>query len=217
MRKGGTAMWLTLVLALSVSALPDTNDAERLFLQMEETLLKAKTIDLSFYFTDPTGKVEERSRGRLLTMSGNKVRLEMFGHLLRVSDGTRMLIGVPDAKPQNTPRDLDYAVRTWLSRSGVLQSHIERAGAPVVAAKDRFRVSGFKLGAKERINGRDTQRVDYQLAIKGEDKPQALAVWIDLATKLPVKRGAADWQSGTENYVLRVNEQVDAKNFDLPR
>jgi len=210
-------MWLTVVLALSVSAQADTNDAERVFLQMEEKLLKAKTIDLSFYLTDPTGKVEERTRGRLFAMSGNKFRLEMFGKLVRVSDGTRMLIAAPDAKPQNTPRDLDYEVRTWLSRSGVLQAQIERAGAPVVAAKDRFRVSGFKFGAKEKINGRDTQRVDYQLAIKGEDKLQALSVWIDLATKFPVKRGAAEWQGGAENYVLRVNEQVDAKNFDLPR
>jgi outer membrane lipoprotein-sorting protein len=218
-------MLLTLVLVLSVSAAPDNNDkdAEKLFQQMEETLLKAKTLDVSFHDGDGEGKVEERSKGTLVAMTGNKVRLQMFGQMVLVSDGTRMLRAVPDEGPKDTPKDLDFEVRTWLARSGVLQAQIQRAGVAPVAAKDRFRVSDFKLGIKEKIGERETQRLDYQLTIKGEDAPFSVTVWIDLKTKLPVKRQCTFKEKGetgqsSEIYEkLTVDEKVDDKVFNLPK
>jgi hypothetical protein len=147
----------------------------------------------------------------------------MFGQIVMVSDGTRMLRAAPYAQLQDTPKDLDAEVRIWVARSGILQAQIERAGVAPVAAKERFRVSGFKLGMKEKIGECETQRVDYQLAIKGEDAPIPVAVWIDLKTKLPVKRQYAFTENGQtvrsfEIYGrLAVNEKVDAKLFDLPK
>jgi hypothetical protein len=51
----------------------DDKDAEHLFQQMEETLLKAKTLDLSFHIADGDEKADERSKGTLVAMSGSKV------------------------------------------------------------------------------------------------------------------------------------------------
>jgi len=160
----------------------------------------------------------ERSKGTLVAMTGNKVRLEMFGQMVMVSDGTRMLRAVPDAQPQVTPKDLDLEVRTWVARSGILQAQIVRADAPPVAAKDRFRVSGFKLGMKEKIGERATQRLDYRLSMNGEDTPIAVTVWIELNTKLPVKRQYVSTDRHFEIYgKLTVDEKLDANAFDLPK
>jgi outer membrane lipoprotein-sorting protein len=214
-------MWLALFMALSVSV--QDNEAEQLFQKMEEALLKAKTLDLSFHITDGAGKVKEKSRGTLVAMSGNKVRLEMFGQKVLVSNGTRMIRAVPDEGPLDTPKDLDAEVRTWVARPGVFQAQIQWAANVPVAAKERFRVSGFKLGNKEKVGERDTQRVDYQLTVKGEDAAIPVTVWIDLKTKLPVKRQYEFTEKGEtvrsfEIYSrLTTDEKVDPKVFELPR
>ena len=220
-----------LVLALIALPLPSFADdkkeakekedeAEKLFLQMEETLLKAKTLDLSFHMTDPEGMVVERSKGTLVAKSGNKAHLEMFGQAVMVSDGTKILWAMPDAKPKDTPKDLDVEVRIWVARTGPMQANIQRVGVPAVPAKERLGVSRFKLGKKEKIGERDTQQIDYQLTVKGEDLPWSVTVWIDLETKLPVKRRITikkEEPPMSEIYVLKLDEKVDDKKFDLPK
>ncbi len=196
------------------------DEAEQLFRQMEEKLLTAKTLDLSFHMIDPAGKVVEKSEGALVAKSGNKARLDMFGQLVMVSDGTEILWAAPDAKPKATPKDLDAEVRLWVARIGPMQANIQRVGVPVVPAKERFGVSDFKLGKKEKVGGQDTQQVDYQLTVKGEDHPWPATVWIDLKTKLPVERRIT-FKEGepptTEMYKLKVDEKADDKTFDLPK
>ena len=92
----------------------------------------------------------------------------------------------------------------------------------VVDGRDRFRVSSFELGDKEKVGQRDTQRLEYELAVKGQDIPFSVAVWLDLKTGLPVKRTIASSVLGemvtvTENYTkIVVDGNVDAKQFRLP-
>ena len=58
----------------------------------------------------------------------------------------------------------------------------------VTDEKERFPVSNFTLGKEEKVGERQTQRLDYQLAVKGQNPTFSVTVWIDLKTGLPVKR-----------------------------
>ena len=86
--------------------------------------------------------------------------------------------------------------------------------------KEGFSVSGFKLGPKERIGEGKARRVDYTLAVKGNEGTFPVSLWIDLKTGLPVKRqvgtGVAKvWY--TETYQVKLNDKLDPKTFELPK
>ena len=225
-------MWLALFLALSVSA-ADNNEAEQLFQKMEAKLDKAKAINISFETTYGEAALRngQRLKGTLAAMSGNKLRLEVRGGKpdgrvhLRISNGTdEILRGESDegkAKPGKTPKSRTATYLTVVARSGVLFSLLPQvfASEDFDDYKSMFPVSGFKLGNKERVGERETQRVDYVLGCKGKKVTYPITVWIDLKTGLPVKRLVSDnnltWF--TETYELTLDGKLDPKKFELPR
>src|SRR5436305_1794594 len=97
----GVSMWLTLVLAFSVSA-QDKHEAEQLFRGMEAKLEKAKSLDLSFetIWGEAALRNGQKLKGTLVAMSGNKLRLQVKGGeknevvQLRISDGARAILVV---------------------------------------------------------------------------------------------------------------------------
>jgi outer membrane lipoprotein-sorting protein len=96
--------------------------------------------------------------------------------------------------------------------------------------KDRFPVSEFKLGPKEKVGDMMAQRVDYRFDVigqkgpGGEDAPFRAAVWIDPDGMLPLKRtvtakfGGVDVMSITETYKnIAVDKKIDSDKFQLPK
>ena len=131
--------------------------------------------------------------------------------------------GEPGEEPHDTPKDLDLEIRTWVARPGLFLPQAPLPDVAVADAKDRYRVSGFKLGNKEKVGERETQRLDYQLSVKGQDLPFSVTVWIDLKSGLPVKRLVTSG-AGKEKFAvsetygkLTLDEKVDPKKFDLPK
>ena len=94
--------------------------------------------------------------------------------------------------------------------------------------KDRFPVSEFKLGPKEKVGDVTAQRLDYRFDVKGqkqpngEDAPFQASVWIDPKTSLPLKR-AIIWKfagvqvmSIDEHYEnLVIDEKIDDGKFKV--
>ena len=97
--------------------------------------------------------------------------------------------------------------------------------APVVAdSKERFHLSDFRLGNKEIVGTQETQRIECQLSVKGQDLPLSVTIWLDQKTELPVRRLVICRTPGggmfkfTESYSkLRLDEKVDTRQFELPK
>ena len=210
-------------------------EAENLFRAMEEKLAKVKTLECSVEIhCDSGGQMEALSyKGSLLLGEGNRARQEIKEpgkappiRLLMVSDGTRLSIqdnGMSQPAIENTPKDLNRDILTWLARTGVFVPHLPLPDVNADSAQDRFPVANFKLGDKEKIGEHATQRLDYQLSIKGQDPTFAVTVWLDTATGLPLKRKLFS-QVGKEKLTvvetyskLTLDGKVDAGTFDLPK
>jgi outer membrane lipoprotein-sorting protein len=226
-------------------------EARRLFQRMEDHLASIKTLrcDLTMKFEgsgEPGAPNLSRELvGSLALAEGNRVRLELkkktadasdlpgVPFWLIISDGTRELhqdSGTP--KPlihDKVPESLGADALTLLARSGLYLSTLPLPPVEAADNKDRFPVSEFKLGPKEKIGNRDAQRLDYRFDVKGqkqpsgEDAPLRASVWIDSKTTLPLKREFT-WRfmgvpvmAVTESYEHSVtDEKLDAKEFEVP-
>jgi hypothetical protein len=143
---------------------------------------------------------------------------------LRISDGAQAVLVVEGnndkPKPKKTPKNLIPKYRTFLARSGVLLALLPPSfGNEENDFRERLLVSDFKLGNKEKIGERVTQRIDYLLSFKGQKTTCPVTLWIDLKTGLPVKRlvsdGGLPWF--TETYELTLDGKLDPKMFELPK
>ena len=196
---------------------------------MEEKLAKAKTLECVFDVKNDTLSY----RGFLFLAEGNRARLEINEatkgrpmRVLMVSDGTRLSgqdNGMTHPKLENTPKNLNAEILTWVARPGVFLPQAPLPDVKADDAKDRFRVSDFTLGSKEKVGTREAQRLGYQLTVKGQNAPFSVIVWLDLKTGLPVKRMVTSRAGGAEMTVvepygkLTLDEKADAKKFDLPK
>lgn len=205
------------------------NEAEKLFHAMEQKLDKAQTLECVFEVKINTLSYE----GSLFLAQGNRARLEINEatkgrpmRLLMISDGARRSFqdnGISRPQLGDTPKNLNGEILTWVARPGVFLPSTPLPDVKADAAKDRFQVSGFELGKKEKVGEREAQRLDYQLSVKGLDHTLSVAVWLDLTSRLPVKRVATERVAGQETIVVEIygtltlDEKVDAKKFDLPK
>jgi outer membrane lipoprotein-sorting protein len=180
-------------------------------------------------------------KGRLAVAQGNKVRIEMKGEgggktmdLLSVSDGTKT-VTVNDKKTQplrDTPKNMGKQVLIATARGGVF--------APMFLAVERsaegekpgetnieeiLKVSGLKLGKKEKLDGKETQAIEYVLTATSVGSLEKInsTVWVDVKTHVPLKRllttkvGDKDFTI-TETYSkVVVDGKIDAKTFELPK
>jgi len=210
------------------------NEGEKLFSAMVEKLAKAKTLKCNVKMLCDFGdQVESKSfTGSLILGEGNRARQEITEsnkappiRLLMVSDGTHYSMqddGMSQPTLGNTPKSFNQDILTWMARSGIFLPHWPLPDVEAADAKERFPVSAFKLGNKEKIGEIATQRLDYQLAVKGQDPTFSVTVWLDAATGLPVKRklfSAVGREKVTvvESYsTLTLDEKMDSKKFDLP-
>ena len=211
----------------------DRNEAENLFRQMEEKLSKARTLECVF-----EGKLQPKGslKGSLAFAENNKVRVEYSlesegGRQVTatvVSDGDKVVkvLNGKEPEPVFKAGTKDVPLEPPSLREMTLRS-FGLTGGCVVLELPYFesKVSGFKLGKKEHLDGRDTQIIEYEMTVEGvsvEGTSVSTAVWLDAKTTLPVKRvtsidkGAGDKQTVTETYTnLTLNKNVDAKTFEL--
>jgi outer membrane lipoprotein-sorting protein len=230
-------MSYSLLLALFVLAQPDTG-AERLFQRMEQELATAKAVECVFELKSEAGEGVD-FKGRLLLVEGNKLRLEMENpkqgartKMVVVSDGTKLMAAAGGARKElpELPKSLNQEIVKVLAHAGgrmlgrgvIIPEPSEDREAKGKRFADRLQPSGFKLGKKEKLDGREAQVVEYELRVEGEADSATIAVWIDTKTNLPLKRTLSDKKGGkliyTETYTqLSVGGQLDKKEFELPK
>jgi len=234
-------MWLApLLLAAMVSADND-KDAEKAFREMSATLTQSKSFACTFELKMDTPEGKGSFKGRLAVAQGNKVRMEMKGEgggkstdLLSVSDGEKQ-ITVDNKKTQpvrDTPKNLAKNVLTGMARGGIFAPIFlaveavregEKPGETNV--EEMLKVSDFKLGKKEKVDGKETQAIEYLLAAAsvGSGEKINATVWVDVKTHVPLKRlltaKVGDKQiTVTETYSnVELDGKIDAKTFELPK
>jgi RNA polymerase sigma factor (sigma-70 family) len=206
---------------------PASVRAERLFGRMEDTLAKVKTLEC--FFEIKLGILSYE--GNLFLAEGNRARLEINEatkerrmRSFLVSNGVSLSYqdnGMSKSQVSKTPKDLNRGILTWLARPGIFVPQCPLPDVAAEDAKDRFPVSGFQFGNREKIGERESQRLEYQLSVKGQMDPMSVTVWLDVKTELPVKRvvtSAGQEVTVVETYEkLSLNEKVDAKKFELAR
>src|SRR5204863_6835882 len=136
-------------------------------------------------------------------------------------------------KPPGANLANDY--RVSFARAGVYLPTLPLPPVEAAGPADRFPVTAFRFGPTERVRGRETRRVDYDLFVKGQTQPNGgpmpfpVQLWLEAETSLPVKRvvtqklvdGAGTAHAGmviTETYQKSASGgAVDPKMFELPR
>ena len=179
-------------------------------------------------------------KGRLVVASGNKVRIEMSGEgggkttdLLVVSDGTKA-VTVQDKKVQparDTPENMGKHVLTGLARGGIfvpmylaVETSVDGEKPRKVDLAESLKVSGLKLGKKDKVDGKEAQALEYLLTVAsaGELKLNT-TVWVDAKTRVPLKRLLTakigdQALSVTETYSkVEMDEKIDPRTFELPK
>jgi outer membrane lipoprotein-sorting protein len=220
--------------ALLAALVQEKNEAEQLFHKMDQQITKAKTLQVAVTVT-LEGAKEGKFEGTLALAQGNKARLKLKGDLAgkqmdleMVSDGSRLRTSSSGGKQnvEDTPKKLNDTIAGPLGRAGLFAPlmSIRRAGPKQdeFDPEKMFRLSGFKLGKKDKVGGRDAQAVEYQLALPEGPTFQAV-VWLDAQTALPLRRTLTASKDGeritvTEVYRgLRLDAALDAKTFELPK
>jgi outer membrane lipoprotein-sorting protein len=225
------------LLALLPPAEP--NEAEKLFRQMEEKVLKAKTLECVV-----EGTVEGTAKGVKLGMKAtvlagahNQVRMDLTGEaegktekLSIISDGMKVMTVEKEPAPaQYASKWLGESVRAAVARSGVTVPFILIRLAPDKTREfkvdEYLPISDFKLGKKETVGKHEAQVVEYTLTLKTEKSPPPIAVqvWIDTKSHVPLKRvltgeKGKDTVTITETYTkVEIDGKIDLKMFELPK
>jgi len=142
--------------------------------------------------------------------------------MLLVSDGTTQVTKAGDRRQpdQPTPPTLVADILGSISHTGFMPAFSRSRRSTSDAASqpkliDMIAVGQFQLGKREKINQRDTQAVTYQITSEQRHFNFETTVWIDVKTKLPVKREIRMKQfSAVETYTqLRLNTKLDEGLF----
>jgi outer membrane lipoprotein-sorting protein len=231
------ALLALLPVAPAIAPAQGGDEAEKLFRVMEKRLSRARTLRLAFRVDTHLGREKGMMTGTLMLAAGNKARLgikgKSFGKDLNaelVSDGTRMgVLDLSSAKPMEAPapKQLNEILTVALTRQGLflgldsLQRGLDRKREGDLKPAEDFPVSDLKLGRREKFMGREAQLLTYAVRYDAKRKLNA-TVWIDRETGLPLKRvlthPEVQREQITEIYTdLKLNEKLDAKQFELPK
>ncbi len=240
------------VVALAGAAPTDPGDrAKQLFDAMEQKVTTGQSFQCAFEIKADLSEgagpaVALDLDGSLAVADGNRARLAVRErtagrppfHLV-VCDGRRWWWHDKGSPPHlvNRPPGASLAgdYRVSFARAGVFLPTLPLPPVEADGPTDRFPVSGFRLGPKERVGTRDAQRVGYDLFVKGQTQPDGgpmpfpVQLWLDAETSLPVKRvvtqklvaGAGEARAGvvvTETYQKAASGGAVAPGtFELPK
>jgi outer membrane lipoprotein-sorting protein len=187
----------------------DTRVAEKIFRQMEDALVKAKALDVSFDVT-VEGPVKEnpatKLKGILVLAANNKARLAIKGDMGRLpytlvmeSDGetltTKSIGPSPTEFTQEAPKDLNASLLYAVARSGIsfsvhfLSEPLKPGQEPgEFKPNEQLRVSEFRMGDDKKLGEREVRVVHYKLLGRVAKEPFAVSVWLDAKTGMPLRR-----------------------------
>src|ERR1700722_8663088 len=199
--------WLSIVLVilLAIPAYAGENEAEKLYRQMEKKLTGAKTIKVRCETTMKRERIKATSKYTLVFGENNKAYWEIedvFGDkgakAVTISNGTKLHFGyngVREGPLQDSPKTVRTYGRAALARGFSYQAQIQSLSfaldADIQLPDDPWKMSNFKLGAKEKIGNAETRIIEYTYVANPEDdnmKKYPVKVWIDTQTYLPVKQ-----------------------------
>jgi outer membrane lipoprotein-sorting protein len=215
-------------------ALPqDEHEAEEWFRKMEAKLAKATSVQLSWKGEAAVKEGAITVKGELLLAEGNKARFDVEGKLLEteqkqliVSDGKSIKNVGPRPSLIDTPKTFNETLLGCLARGGPSESLVVvnmgyYAKEPKPAAF--LKVSAFKLGKKEKVDKTECQVIEFTTTHGVGAKQEAkVALWIDTATGLPVKRESVLKEMNqeiryTETYSnFKLDERIAESKFTLP-
>jgi outer membrane lipoprotein-sorting protein len=233
-----TAMLTLLAVVPALAPAQGGDEAKKLFEAMEERLTKAKSVSLGFSIEGEVGgKPLAKLKGSLAFAAGDRARLEVEGSafgvdtkVLVISDGKRMhvtttLNGKPDRKEVPTPKNLTGALARVLSRAGLfpgLESlQLDRDKERELKPNEMFSLSDLTSRAKEKVGDREARVLTYKAVLYSKQK-EALTLWVDPLTNLPLKRklisGTMEKAYLVELYTdLKTDAKLDPKQFELPK
>jgi hypothetical protein len=197
-------------LPLLVLLLPgsEADQAEKLFRAMEKKIVRAKTLQSDFECridNAPLFVFAGSGKGSMTLAEGNRFQVQVtisnsqdgkpVGKGMVTSDGRKLrLVGDETLPTQttDTPKPSGALLRAAITRTGLfLPFYVLEENE--IAVEEDFKVADFKLGSKEKIEGRQAQEIQYTLTIMRLPKalrqePVVVSVWIDTKTNLPLKR-----------------------------
>lgn len=213
--------------AVALLLAQEKNDAEELFRKMEEKISKAATVGVKV--TCGIEAMKFSLTGELLLGESGKIRVELEGKMqdktmkgLLIGDGKQLRLESSEkpAKSFEEPEMAAEPPRSTLVRSGfqgVIDAFDDKSGVSK-KGKEPSTLSGFAMGAKEKVGEREGQAVTYKIDWKGYP-PAETTVWIDTQTHLPLKRSTkAGGVVLTESYgEFKLDEKIDPAKFELPK
>jgi len=174
-------------------------DAEAAFRELEERLLEAPSVRLTYDIT-AEGALEAHLRGKLTLKEGDRLELDGSGpfggsplEVTLVSDGEDLRGGTkPRPFDITTPPALRESVVIGLTRMGLLHNLARlTAGSPPDRANGGVEewvvVKNVRRGEPEEIDGMATVPLSFNVVVSGV--PSATAtLWLSQDTGLPVRR-----------------------------
>ena len=221
----------------------DNSNAAKLYEASRRRLLEAKAlkvvVDTKYVFTSVvqsdqqdltkprerpkvTKKETTTIKGTMILAADNRVRADLVGEGFR-KDKVRLVMvcygkrrrttGGGISKTRSVNKDYARSIRQSIARGGVAMVILQKIERNL---PDKYRPSDFKLGSKEKLGDRLAQILTFKLSNKLED--YSVTVWIDLETKLPLKRQMSVVGQGrtariTETTSFTINPTVDDAAF----
>jgi outer membrane lipoprotein-sorting protein len=230
------------LLALLLAAAVQENEGEKLFRKVDQQIVGAKTLRISFEMTHEEGGMGFnltgfKLKGTMLLAPGNKIRFEGTGEnhgqegkvkIIMVSDGTKLRT-LSDGRPadEDTPKHLTELMKISLLRVGFLGPtlFLQKMREKDFRTDDLFQLSDFKLKKNEALGSRQARVIEYQLRIPpNKDMPATVTVWLDAKNNMPLKHTAISESPGRRpvRYLQTLSEividpKIDPKQFELPK
>lgn len=229
-------MWIVTGMLAALLSGAAQDEGEALFKQMEETLLKAKTLSFKVALSTQGQKLgQNRLEGAVLLEQPRKQKALLEGRVAEevrkiqvTADGKDVkwfLTGFGDTKGA-APEKMNRNLLLFLSRADLFDGIYMGAGLEWAEgdqdAGGRLKVSRFKAAGAEKVGDVEARKVEYLLECTELKVRYDATVWIDPKTKLPLKRvlktndGARD--QITETYTaFKVDEKTDPAAFQIPK
>ncbi|HEV3449191.1 MAG TPA: hypothetical protein VG099_31430 [Gemmataceae bacterium] len=240
------ALWMALLLTGAMQD-ADSAKAEKLFQTMATKLTGAKTLQCSFAIAIETGTGKASVTGTLAFAEENKHRFQadgvFFGNKMRIetiSDGMKMkwTMAAAGQAPQSSTGDVPPKTNEFL-REGMARGGIFIGVFPKTTKKDQpepsdacleqnrkadeiYQISDFKLGGQEKLDQRESRKIDYRLTVD-KNEQIAVTVWLDADNNLPLKRQLVMGKGKSQVQIVetctnyRMNEAIEAKEFAVPK
>jgi WD40 repeat protein/outer membrane lipoprotein-sorting protein len=214
------------------------NDAEKLFLAMQEKIKAANAVQVAFDIQIKANGKQAKGKGSLLFTKENKAQFKMnmdeMGEKVAteaISDGKRMKFAkspevIAQAEADPSPRLLHSLLGTMVSGPGLWLTYegdyLNAAAAGFFKSSvERMQLVSFETGAPEKVGGRDAKVITYALAGLPGAADYNVTLWIDAQTLLPLKRVIVPvhWESAriTETCEFTLNPKIEAGAFELPK